>query len=224
MPRTDIINKFDCRAFIARHGGGTISRYPKKLTIYSEGDQADALLYVMSGTAEIVVNSRIGKEALIAILGPGDFFGEGCLNVDPLRTSTIITTSDCNIAQFTKSAVRRALNNDPIFSELLMGFILRRNEELKAELTDHLFNSSEKRLARILLTLAGTEDEIASHLISVPMNQEILAKMVGTTRSRINLFMNKFRKLGYIDYNGKIEVHRSLINIILSQTDRGDGR
>ena len=211
MLRKSIIDQFDCSSFLAKYGGGNISKYRDNAVIYREGDRAETLFYIVDGKAKVIVSSPFGKEAVIAILGAGDFFGEGCLDVEPLRTSSIVTVSECKIAQFTKSAVHRALKEDPIFSELLMSFILFRNEKLKSDLTDHLFNSSEKRLARVLLTLANTENDIASHIIAVPMNQEILARMVGTTRSRISTFMNKFRKMGYINYNGKIEVHKSLV-------------
>jgi CRP-like cAMP-binding protein len=152
---------------------------------------------------------------VITILGPGDFFGEGCMDGGLLRGSTITTTSACEIARFDRATISRAIAADPVFAELFITFILHRNQKLQADLIDQLFNSSEKRLARILLTLANTGLSAQSNVIGVPINQEMLANMVGTTRSRINQFMNKFRKLGYIEYTGKIKVNNSLLNLIL---------
>lgn len=218
VPSADEIHHFDCDAFIAKHGGGTISKYQEGQTIYVAGDTASALYYLVSGTAEIVVNSKFGKEAVIGILGAGDFFGESCLDGNLLQTSTIVATSHCVVARFDKAVVTRALREDADFSKLLLNFILDRNAKLTADLVDHLFNSSEKRLARILLSLANMEDQATSNFVPIPMNQELLAKMVGTTRSRINGFMNKFRKMGYIQYNGKIQVNGSLMSVLLTES------
>ena len=159
--------------------------------------------------------SEFGKEALISILGAGDFFGEGCLDKELLRNVTITATGDCEIARFDRAIVSRALVNDPEFAGSFLHFILNKNRKLQADLVDQLFNSSEKRLARTLLTLANSELGNQTNSITIPINQEMLANMVGTTRSRINQFMNKFRKLGYIDYNGQITVNNSLLNLIL---------
>jgi len=211
---------FDFRDFISRHGGGAISKYRKGQNVYAQGDPGDALFFIVSGRVEITVISEYGKEAVIGIVPPDGFFGEGCLG-HLLRTSAGVAASDCEIARFDVATITAALDNDPAFSKFFMTFLLERNEQLKANLVDHLFNSSEKRLARILLTLANTGLGSQSQFITVPINQETLAKMVGTTRSRINQFMNKFRILGFIEYNGKIKVHNSLLNVILhTQTEK----
>ncbi len=209
-------NNFDYRGFIARHDGAIMSRYENGQAIYAQGDPANALFYIVSGTATVTIISEHGKEAVIAILGPGDFFGEGCLDGNLLRNSTITCTTAAEIVRFTRTSIVEALKSDPEFAALFLGFVLHRNQKLQADLVDQLFNSSEKRLARILLTLSNTGLDPQSNLISLPITQETLANMVGTTRSRINQFMMKFRKLGYIDYNGHIRVRSSLLNIILN--------
>jgi CRP/FNR family cyclic AMP-dependent transcriptional regulator len=214
-------DRFDYRAFIAKHGG-IASKFADHQIIFAQGDPADALFYVVNGSVKVTINSEFGKEAVIAILGSGDFFGEGCLDRHLPQNATIVTTSDCEIARFDRSVVNSALSDDHEFSKLFLGFLLDRNQKLTADLIDQLFNSSEKRLARILLTLANSELGAQSNFITIPMNQELLAQMVGTTRSRINQFMNKFRKLGYINYNGKIEVHNSLLNLILHDLPQSD--
>jgi CRP/FNR family cyclic AMP-dependent transcriptional regulator len=213
---------FDYRAFIAKHGGGIISKYVDIQTIYAQGDTADALFYIVSGAVKVTIFSEYGKEAVIGILGPGDFFGEGCLDGQLLRNSTIATTAASEIIRLDRSAVMTALKDDPEFAQCFMHFVLDRNQKLQADLIDQLFNSSEKRLARILLTLANTGLGTQSNTITMAINQEMLATMVGTTRSRINQFMNKFRKLGYIDYNGHIEVNNSLLNLILNDHQKSD--
>ncbi len=208
-------DRFDYRAFIAKYGGGAQSKYGDKQIVFAQGDSADALYYIVSGTVKVTIFSEYGKEAVIALLGAGDFFGEGCLDGQLLQNSTIAGTSASEIVRLDRAVVVRALHDDPAFAELFMHFILNRNQKLQADLIDQLFNSSEKRLARILLTLANTGLGTQSNTISMAINQEMLANMVGTTRSRINQFMNKFRKLGYINYNGNIEVNNSLLNLIL---------
>jgi len=205
----------DVRAFIAKHGPGTVSKYEDRQIIYTQGDPSNALFYITSGTVKATFVSEFGKEAVIAILGPTDFFGEGCLDQELLRGSTITATGSCEIARFDRAIVSRALASDSAFADLFMTFILHRNKKLQADLIDQLFNSSEKRLARMLLTLANSGVGNQSNVISIPVNQEMLASMVGTTRSRINQFMNKFRKMGYIEYNGHIKVNNSLLNLIL---------
>ena len=207
--------QFDYRGFIATHGGGSITKYNDRQSIYTQGETADALYYIVSGSVKVTIISEYGKEAVIGILTPGDFFGEGCLDGQLLQNSTIATTSDSEIVRLDRAAVVRALHEDPAFAQLFMHFVLDRNQKLQADLIDQLFNSSEKRLARILLTLANTGLGTKTNTITMAINQEMLATMVGTTRSRINHFMNKFRDLGYIDYNGKIEVNNSLLNLIL---------
>ena len=212
-PVTDV---FDYQAFMARHSGGTIAEYADNEIVYAQGSPAHSLHYIVSGTVKISIFSEQGKEGIIALLGAGSFFGESCLDVRPLRTATITSTSACKIVLFPAALVMRALSEDPAFVRVFLRFILGRTEKLKQDLINQLFNSSEKRLARILVTLANTGLDTHSSLVALPVNQEVLANMVGTTRSRINQFMNKFRKLGYIDYNGQIRVYSSLLNAILS--------
>ena len=218
----NIDGHFDYRAFIAENGGGTVSKYQDEQIVYRQGDPADSLFYIVSGQVNVTFNSEFGKEAVIAILGAGDFFGESCLGGTLLRSATITTAGACEIARLDRAMVSRALSDNPEFIKLFLNFLLGRNEKLKADLIDQLFNSSEKRLARILLTLANSGLGTQSNVIAMPINQEMLANMVGTTRSRINQFMNRFRKLGYIKYNGKIEVHNSLLNIILHDLPESD--
>jgi CRP-like cAMP-binding protein len=208
-------DRFDHEAFIAEHGGVIVTKYHDRQIVYTQGDPAEGLFYIISGGVKLSVVSEQGKEGIIAMLGKGDFFGEGCLDGHLLRNSTITTTSACEIARFKRSTIDRALMEDVTFSNYFLNFILHRNQKLQADLIDQLFNSSEKRLARILLTLANTKLGNAVNVITIPMTQETLASMVGTTRARINQFMNKFKKLGYIEYNGQIKVHNSLFNIIL---------
>jgi len=209
------IEPFDVRAFIAKRDGGTVLQYPYGHFVYRQGDPAVALYYIISGTAKVSVNTENGREAAIAILSGGDFFGESCMYGQLSQGTTVTTTSDCEIARFNQAMVGRALRDDPAFLDVFLNFLLKQNQKLKADLIDQLFNSSEKRLARILLTLARTGQADQSTIITLPINQEMLADMVGTTRPRINQFMNKFRKLGYIEYNGQIKVHSSLLNFLL---------
>ena len=211
---------FDVQAFIAKYGGGVILNSDDRQDFYHQGDAASAIFYIISGTVKVTIVSEHGKEAVIGILGPGDFFGEGCLDGNLLRNSTITATSTCEIARFNRETIVGALRDDPAFSQFFLHFILGRNQKLQADLIDQLFNSSEKRLARILMTLSATGLGEQSNVIAIPITQETLANMVGTTRSRINQFMTKFRKLGYIDYNGQIRVHNSLLNIILNDQDK----
>lgn len=208
-------DSFDCRAFISTHGEGTISKYEEGKTIFAQGESVDALFYIISGAIKVIVNSEHGKVAVIAMLEAGDFFGEGCLDGHLLQSSTIVTANKCEIARFNRAAVFRALKDDLTFSKLFLMFLLNRNEKLRVNLVGHLFDSSEKRLARILLTLANAGLGSKSDFTDVTINQETLAMMVGTTRPRINQFMNKFRKFGYIEYKGHIKVRSSLMNVIL---------
>ena len=224
-PNNDAEESFDYRAFMANYRGVTIAKYRDGENIYAQGDPAEAVFYIVSGSVKISVLSDQGKEGVIAMLGPGDFFGEGCLDGRTHRTSTITTTSACEIARFGRDAIRRALAEDATFSQMFFRWILHRNEKLKTDLLDQLFYSSEKRLARILLTLANTGPGDTSRVISIPVTQETLAQMVGTTRARINQFMTKFRKLGYVEYDGSIRVHDALLNVILEEPGNGnDGR
>src|SRR5436190_2135316 len=199
---------FDPRTFLAKVGGGkTVSKYRKDQIVFSQGEIADAVFYVQQGKVKLTVVSEQGKEAVVAILGPGHFFGEGCLNGHPLRIATTRAVNECVITRLEKSTMIATIHNEPEFSELFMSYLLTRNSRIEEDLIDQLFNSSEKRLARLLLLLANFGKEAHPTPINPSINQETLAEMVGTTRSRVSFFMNKFRKLGLISYNGKIEVH-----------------
>jgi len=217
--RTHSTGNFDYKAFMAKYDDGTISKFEKAIAVYTQGDPAKSIFYIISGAVKVVVNSEQGKIAVIAMLEAGDFFGEGCLDGHLLEMSTIVTASKSEIIRFNLEVVLRALKEDHDFSKTFMMFLLSRNDKLRTDLVAHLFDSSEKRLARILLTLANTGLATESEFIDVPINQETLAMMVGTTRPRINSFMNKFRKFGYIDYSaGHIKVRSSLMNVILDDS------
>jgi CRP/FNR family transcriptional regulator, cyclic AMP receptor protein len=185
--------------------------------VFKQGDVADAVFYLQRGSVKVVVVSEQGKEAVVGILEPGQFFGEGCLNGHPLRISTTTAMTECVITSITKEATIAALHNEPKFSEMFIAYLLTRNSRVEEDLIDQLFNSSEKRLARLLLLLAHFGQEGRPQPILLDMSQETLAEMIGTTRSRVSYFMNKFRKLGLISYNGKIEVHNSLLNAVLHE-------
>jgi len=212
-------NEFDPQAFLAMVGDGrTVSTFHKNETVFSQGEEADKVFYIQKGRVKVVVLSEQGKEAVVGILEPGQFFGESCLNGQPLRISTTTALEDCVITAITKTAMLAALHNEPKFSELFMSYLLTRNSRIEEDLVDQLFNSSEKRLARLLLLLANFGKDGSPQPIKVQVSQETLAEMIGTTRSRVSFFMNKFRKLGFISYNGKIEVHNSLLNAVLHDT------
>lgn len=210
--------KFDPKRFLSTvNGGRTIVDYPKKRAIFSQGDSSDAVFYVRKGKVRLSVLSRSGKEATIAILTEGDFFGEGCLIGQSVRLSTATTMTDCSMLRIDKKSMMEVLHREPAFSDMFMGYLLARNIRYEADLVDQLFNSSEKRLARILLLLAHFgKDGVHESLIS-NISQQTLAEMIGTTRSRVSFFMNRFRKLGLIDYHGgdDLKVHSSLLNIVL---------
>ena len=195
-----------------------MSTFHKNEPLFSQGDAADTVFYIQKGSVKVVVLSEQGKEAVVGIFEPGQFFGEGCLNGNPLRISTTTALEDCVITAITTTAMLAALHNEPKFSELFMSYLLTRNSRIEADLIDQLFNSSEKRLARLLLLLANFGKEGSLQPIKVHVSQETLAEMIGTTRSRVSFFMNKFRKLGFISYNGQIEVHNSLLNAVLHDT------
>ena len=217
--------EFDPQAFLAIVGEGrTVSTFHKNETVFAQGEEADRVFYIQKGRVKVVVLSEQGKEAVVGILEPGQFFGEGCLNGHPRRISTTTALEDCVITTITKTAMLAALHSEPRFSELFMSYLLTRNSRIEADLVDQLFNSSEKRLARLLLLLANFGKEDGPRPVKVHVSQEILAEMIGTTRSRVSFFMNKFRKLGLISYNGEIEVHNSLLNAVLHDTPqiRGD--
>jgi CRP/FNR family transcriptional regulator, cyclic AMP receptor protein len=207
---------FDPRMFLARVGEGkTISNYRKNQVVFSQGQAADAVFYIQQGKIKLTVVSEQGKEAVVAILGPGHFFGEQCLNGHPLRIATTRAIDECVITRLEKATMIATIHNEPEFSELFMSYLLTRNSRIEEDLIDQLFNSSEKRLARLLLLLANFGKEGKPQPIVGQFSQETLAEMIGTTRSRVSFFMNKFRELGFIDYNGKLEVHNSLLNVIL---------
>jgi CRP/FNR family cyclic AMP-dependent transcriptional regulator len=207
---------FEPTTFLAKVGDGkTISEYQKDQIAFSQGEIADAVFYIQKGEIKLTVISEHGKEAVVGILGPGHFFGEGCLNGHSLRTTTAKAIDECLITRIAKAAMIATMHGEPEFSELFMADILSRNSRIEEDLIDQLFNSSEKRLARILLLLANFGKEGRPEPIVGKFSQATLAEMVGTTRSRVNFFMNKFRKLGYLDYNGKIEIHNSLLNVVL---------
>jgi CRP-like cAMP-binding protein len=207
---------FDPKKFLAKVGEGkTITNYHKDQVIFSQGDVADAVFYIQQGTIKLTVVSEQGKEAVIAMLEPGQFFGEGCLNGHGLRVATTTAMDECVITRIAKADMIAALQNEPDFSELFMSYLLARNSRIEEDLVDQLFNSSERRLARLLLLLANFGKEARPEPIVGKISQETLAEMIGTTRARVSFFMNKFRKLGYIDYNGRLEIHNSLLNVIL---------
>jgi CRP/FNR family cyclic AMP-dependent transcriptional regulator len=204
------------QTFLARVGDGrSVLQFQKGENIFVQGDRADAVFYIQTGRIKLTVLSDQGKEAVIGILGPGQFFGEGCLNGHKLRISTTTAMENCLITTITRTAMIAALHEDTDFSELFMAYLLTRNSRIEEDLIDQLFNSSERRLARLLLLLAQFGKEGNPQPISPNIGQETLAEMIGTTRSRVSHFMNKFRKLGFIDYNGHIEVHNSLLNAVL---------
>ena len=207
---------FDPREFLAKVGEGkTIVAYRKDDVVFAQGDAADTIYYVQEGRLKVVVISEQGKEAVVGMLEPGQFFGEGCMNGHSLRIATTTAMEACLVTAIAKPAMLAVLHGEPKFSELFMAHLLTRNSRIEEDLIDQLFNSSEKRLARLLLLLANFGKEGTPQPISPNISQETLAEMIGTTRSRVSFFMNKFRKLGLISYNGKIEVHSSLLNAVL---------
>jgi CRP-like cAMP-binding protein len=212
--------EFDPKVFLAAAGKGkTLADYGKNHKIFSQGDPADAVFYIHKGKIKLTVVSQQGKEAVVAILGAGDFFGEGCLAGQATRMSSASTMSECSIMRLEKPGVIRLLHDQPAFSAVLLHHLLSRNIRIEEDLVDQLFNSSEKRLARVLLLLANFGKEGKPELVIPKISQETLAEIVGTTRSRVSFFMNRFRKLGFIQYDGQydsgLEVHSSLLNVIL---------
>jgi CRP/FNR family transcriptional regulator, cyclic AMP receptor protein len=206
---------FDPRAFLGRADGGIgIERYCRNQKIFSQGDIADSVFFIQKGKVKITVLSEHGKEAVVGIFAEGQFFGEGCLDAAELRTATSQAMEECVVTSIPKPAMLAALNSEPKFSAFFIAYLLSRNSRIEDDLIDQLFNSSERRLARLLLLLANFGGEGAQP-IPITLSQETLAEMIGTTRSRVSFFMNKFRKKGFIDYNGKIEVHPSLLDAVL---------
>jgi CRP/FNR family cyclic AMP-dependent transcriptional regulator len=207
---------FDPKAFLSKvNGGRAIANYRTDQIVFRQGDPADAVFFIESGKVKKTVVSEQGKEAVVALLGVGDFFGEGCLAGETLRLSTVSALTKCVIARISKAAITRVIHEEPAFAELFIAHLLARNSRVEEDVIDQLFNSSEKRLARTLLLLANFGKESRPEPIIAKVSQETLAEMIGTTRSRVSFFMNKFRKLGLIDYNGSIEVHSSLLNVVL---------
>jgi CRP/FNR family transcriptional regulator, cyclic AMP receptor protein len=208
---------FDVKAFLATvDGGRTLSRYRNEEAIFSQGDPADAVFYIQKGQVKLTVVSEQGKEAVVALSGPDEFFGEGCLVAgQSRRMATATAMIECEIMRLEKPAMIRVLHEEPAFSEMFVWHLLERTIRVEADLVDQLFNSSEKRLARALLLLANFGKEGRPEPILAKISQETLAEMIGTTRARVSFFMNKFRRLGLIDYNGYIEIYSSLLNVIL---------
>jgi CRP-like cAMP-binding protein len=207
---------FDPRTFLARaEAGKTIEKYVKNGKIFSQGDVADTVFFIQKGKVKITVLSEHGKEAVVGIFSAGQFFGEACLDGAELRTATSQAMEDCLITSITKTAMLAVLGEEPKFSAFFVTYLLSRNSRIEDDLIDQLFNSSERRLARLLLLLADFGKEGGTAPIAVTLSQETLAEMIGTTRSRVSFFMNKFRKKGFISYNGKIEVHSSLLDAVL---------
>ena len=209
---------FNPKVFLAKVGTGkTISNYRKDQVIFSQGDIADTVFYVQKGKVKIVVLSDQGKEAVVGIIESGQFFGEGCLNGQSVRIATATAMDGCLITSITKTAMMAVLDDEPKFSHMFVAYLLSRNNRVEEDLIDQLFNSSEKRLARLLLLLANFGKEGSPQPIDANFDQGTLAEMIGTTRSRVSSFMNKFRKLGFISYNGSVEVHRSLLHAVLQE-------
>jgi CRP-like cAMP-binding protein len=214
-------DSFDPKAFLAKVGyGKTVLKFKRNQPIFEQGDVADTIFYIQTGKVKVTVVSDQGKEAVVGILEPGQFFGEGCLNGHPLRIASTTAMEECTITAIAKEAMIATLHNESQFSELFVSYLLSRNSRIEEDLIDQLFNSSEKRLARLLLLLANFGKEGAPQPISPNINQETLAEMIGTTRPRVSFFMNKFRKLGLISYNGKIEVHSSMLSAVLHELPR----
>jgi CRP/FNR family cyclic AMP-dependent transcriptional regulator len=195
--------------------GTTVGIFKENSLVFVQGDPANALFKIQKGKIKLTVVSNGGKEAVIALLGPGDFFGEGCLAGQQLRMSTATAMTDCSLTRMDRAAVLEKLQTDAAFSKLLLSYMLTRTIRIEEDLIDQLFNSSEKRLARALLLLANFGKEGKPEKVITKISQETLADMIGTTRSRVSFFMNKFRRLGFIEYNGTIEVHSSLLNVVL---------
>jgi CRP-like cAMP-binding protein len=219
IPRTPVkrIRLFDPRAFLTQAGlGRTMIDLKKTQIVFSQGEPADAVFYILHGKFRLTVISSGGKEGVVALLGPGDFLGEECIaNSQALRLATAAAITESSVLKIEKKEMVRTLNEQHALSDIFVSYLLSRNLRVQEDLIDQLFNSSEKRLARALLLLAQFGKEGAPETVIPKISQETLAEMVGTTRSRVNFFMNRFRKLGFIEYNGKLLVHRSLLSVVL---------
>lgn len=208
--------RFDPKVFLTTvDGGRTAADYRRNDVIFSQGDPADAVFYVQTGKVKILVTSEQGREAVVAVLGAGEFFGEGCLVAQPLRLATASAMTESAVMRLAKAEMIRLLQEEPEFAAVFTAHLLTRNSRVEEDLVDQLFNSSEKRLARTLLLLANFGKEGRPEPITAKISQETLAEIVGATRPRVSFFMNKFRKLGFIDYNGDLEVHSSLLSVVL---------
>ncbi|HEX5103864.1 MAG TPA: Crp/Fnr family transcriptional regulator [Pirellulaceae bacterium] len=212
---------FDPAVFLSTVAlGRDISVHSKKEVIFAQGDDADAVFYIKKGKVKVAVVSKQGKEAVVAILGPDEFVGEGCLIGQPKRLATASAMTECETMRVAKTEIQRLLRDEPAFSKMFVSHILARNARIEEDLVDQLFNSTEKRLARLLLLLANFGKEGQTEPILAKISQETLAEMIGTTRSRVSHFMNKFRTLGFIDYNGHLKVHNSLVGVLLVDQPR----
>jgi CRP-like cAMP-binding protein len=210
---------FDAKAFLGMGkvgDGRTTAMYDKNQTVFAQGDPANAVFYLQKGRVKLTVVSRSGKEAVVAILGPNNFFGEGCLARQNLRISTATAMDESSIMRLEKGRMLRLLHDEPVFSEVFVNHLLSRSIRVEEDLVDHLFNSSEKRLARVLLLMANFGNEGSPEPMIAKISQETLAEMVGTTRSRVSFFLNKFRRLGYINYKNRLEVRSSLLSVVLN--------
>lgn len=213
-------SKFDAKLFLAKLGKGQKGQICKKgERVYAQGDSASAVFFIKSGKVKVAVVSAQGREAVVALLTKGDFFGEGCLAGQQRRTASVISIEDCNLVRIEKAAIQSLLRDDADFAGVFMTHLLARSIRVEEDLIDQLFNSSEKRLARALLLLANFGTDGPQMPIVTKLSHETLAEMVGTTRSRISFFMNKFRKLGFIEYNGTLQVHNSLLSVLLNDKD-----
>ena len=212
------LTKFDTKTFLSTiDGGRKIAAFPKKQTIFAQGDSSDAVFYLQKGKVRLTVVSKTGKEATIGILNEGDFFGEGCLSGQRLRMCSATAMTDCSVMRIDKKSMMEVIHREHSFSDMFAAYLLARNIRYEEDLVDQLFNSSEKRLARVLLLLAHFGKEGKAEVAIPQISQEMLAEMVGTTRSRVSFFMNRFRKLGFIDYHAgdALQVHSSLLNVVL---------
>jgi CRP/FNR family cyclic AMP-dependent transcriptional regulator len=213
--------QFDPNAFLKTAAKGrVVSTHPKKKIIFAQGEAADSVHYIQSGKVKVTVLSPEGKEAVVAVLGADEFFGEGCLIGQPKRLATAMAMTECVTMQVEKTEIQRVLKDEAAFSQMFVSHILRRNARVEEDLVDQLFNSTEKRLARVLLLLANFGKEGRPEPVVAKISQETLAEMIGTTRSRVSHFMNKFRQLGFIDYNGHLKVHSSLLSVVLAEQSR----
>jgi CRP/FNR family transcriptional regulator, cyclic AMP receptor protein len=211
-----VLPVFDPELLLAKLGSAkTVHQYRDKQAVFSQGDPADAVFYVQKGRVKLTVVSKRGKEAVIAVLQQGDFFGEGCLAAQPLRISSAAALQNLTIMRLEKKTMVGLLHQEPEFAEMFIAYLLSRNIRIEEDLVDQLFNSSEKRLARLLLLLAHYGKDSKPETVLPRMSQETLAEMIGTTRSRVSYFMNRFRKMGFIDYNGTLHVNSALLTVVL---------